>query len=188
MPHERRFLTRLISSPAVYAILAILAVAGLLTRWLASNDPTALRESFGAAAIGITVPVHVVLAMTPFPADLISIANGAVYGLVLGTTLSCMGWWIAALLQFSLGRRARKDFDLASHTDRMPDWLQRFPIEHPLYLICVRQVPWLGMHIGSFVPGAAGVKLQRFAWCSAIGVVPGSLLMTAIGAGIVHFS
>lgn len=188
MPHERRLLARLLLSPTVYGIAGILLLAAMLTRWLASNDPAEFRESFGSAAIGITVPVHIVLAMTPFPADLMAIANGGLYGLVLGTVLSCLGWWVAALLQFGLGRRARKDFDLGNQRDHIPQWLQRVPVEHPLYLICIRQVPWLGMHIGSFVPGAAGVKLRRFAWCSAIGVIPGSLLMTAIGAGIVHFS
>ncbi len=188
MSHEHPFLARLFLSPTLYAIVGILILAALLTRWLASNDPTTFRESFGVAAVAITVPVHIVLAMTPFPADLISVANGAVYGLAFGTALSCLGWWVAALLQFGLGRRARKDFDLANQSDHIPPWLQRLPIEHPLYLIGVRQVPWLGMHIGSFVPGAAGVKLPRFAWCSAIGVFPGSLIMTAIGAGIVHFS
>jgi len=187
MSPQRRFLTRLFLSPTLYAIVGLLILASVLTKWLASHDPTTFRETFGAAAVAMTVSVHIVLAMTAFPADLISVANGAVYGLIFGTVLSCVGWWVAALLQFGLGRCARKDFDLANHSDRIPQWLQRLPIEHPLYLIGVRQVPWLGMHIGSFVPGAAGVKLPRFAWCSAIGVFPGSLIMTAIGAGIVHF-
>jgi len=183
---HRSLARRVLLSPTIYVIVLVLFLAGWLTQWMASNDPASLREAFGLSAIAVTLPVHVVLAMTPFPADLMAIANGAVYGLLLGTVLSCLGWWFAALLQYGLGRRARADFDLENNTSRIPGWLKQFPVDHPLYLICCRQVPWLGMHIGSFVPGAAGVGLRRFAWCSAIGVIPGSLLMTAIGAGLIQ--
>ena len=187
-PQDRRGLAWLLRSPSLYGIVGILLLAGFLCHWLGTHDPTSFQQIFGSAAIPISLVVHVIIAMTPFfPADVIAIANGAVYGFALGFILSCSGWWFAALMQFGLGRRVRKDFDLGNHTDHVPEWMQRLPIEHPLYLIGVRQVPWLGMHIGLFVPGAAGVAWKRFVWCSAIGVIPGSLLMTAIGAGIVHY-
>ena len=177
----------MILSPTVGVILVVLILAAWLSHWLASNDVRSFRDSLGPSAFAVTLPIHVILALTPFPADFVAIANGAMFGLLVGTPLSCLGWWIAALLQFGLGRRARRDFSLERRTANMPEWLKRLPLDHPLYLICVRQVPWLGMHLGSFVPGAAGVKFTRFLWCSAIGVIPGSLLMTAIGAGIMQW-
>jgi uncharacterized membrane protein YdjX (TVP38/TMEM64 family) len=123
--------------------------------------------------------------MTPVPSDFISIANGAAYGFLLGTGLSWLGWWLAALAEFGLGWWARKDFDLTTSLDRLPDWLRRFPVGHPVFLIGARQVPWLGGHITSFVPGAAGVGLRRYVWCSAIAIVPGAIVMAGIGAGLV---
>jgi uncharacterized membrane protein YdjX (TVP38/TMEM64 family) len=186
MPPKRRLLFRAVTSPALYLIVGLLCLGAITAYWVASiGGPTAFRESFGATAPLITLPIHVVLATTAFPADLIAVANGALYGLVLGTALSWLGWWLAALLQFRLGCRVRHDFDLESNLDRIPGWLRRFPVDHPAFLIGVRQLPWLGMHIGSFVPGAAGVGFRRFLWCSAIGVGPGSFLMAAVGAGLV---
>lgn len=187
-PSDRHLLGRLFRSPTFYLIVAILIAAWFGWQWLQDHEIKEVRDSFGLAAIAITLPLHVVMAMTPFPSDLFAIANGALYGLILGTVISCSGWWMAALLQFGLGRRARKDFDFEQQPPNLPAWLRRLPIDHPVYLIGIRQVPWLGMHLGSFVPGAAGVPWKRFAWCSAIGVIPGSLLMTAIGAGLVHWS
>ncbi|WP_250926823.1 TVP38/TMEM64 family protein [Aporhodopirellula aestuarii] len=184
----RRFWTRLLRSPVSYAILVLCFVGMWLVQWMSENELKQIRDVYGMGAIGILLPMHVAMALTPFPSDLFSIANGALYGVTVGTLLSWLGWWIAALLQFGLGRRARKDFELEQETEHIPNWLRSFPIDHPLYLICIRQVPWLGMHIGSFIPGAAGVRWKRFAWCSAIGTFPGSLLMAAIGAGIVHWS
>lgn len=174
-------------SPTILAVVFILAAAGCLSTWLSTNDIRLFRETLGPAAILVTLPIHVVLALTPFPADVVAIANGAMFGFFIGLPVSCLGWWFAAILQFGLGRRARSDFNLQGSTAKMPSWLRQLPVDHPFYLIGVRQVPWLGMHLGSFVPGATGVDVRRFMWCSAVGVIPGSLLMTLIGAGIVHW-
>lgn len=186
-PAKRPSVYRMIFSPTVAVIVAILILAAWLSHWLSSHDLREFRDSLGPSAVAATLPIHVVLALTPFPADFVAIANGAMYGFLIGTPLSCLGWWLASLIQFGLGKRARRDFRLERQSAKMPEWLKKMPVNHPLYLICVRQVPWLGMHLGSFVPGAAGVRFRRFVWCSAIGVIPGSLLMTAIGAGIMQW-
>jgi len=177
-----------ILSPTVWMIVILVGIGGGLSHYLTSHDLRDFRESLGPMAMAVTLPIHVVLALTPFPSDFVAIANGAMYGFAVGTPLSCFGWWIAAIIQFWIGRRARSDLELESVGARLPQWLRRLPDDHPLYLMGVRQVPWLGMHLGSFVPGAAGVPFRRFLWCSAFGVIPGSLLMTAIGAGLVHWA
>jgi len=171
----------------MYAILAVVLLGAALSRWVVSvGGLETFRESYGVAAPLATVPIHVVLAITPFPSDVVSIANGAFYGFPVGVGLSWLAWWVAALLEFGLGRRTRTDFDLGSSVSRMPGWLRRFPVDHPAFLIGGRLVPWLGGHVTSFVPGAAGVKLFRYAWCSAIAVVPGAIVMPAIGAGLMN--
>ena len=183
---RRHWFQLAVRSPTLYWIIGLLLLGAILAHWVSSNGGLAdLREDLGPAAPWATVPVHVVLAITPFPSDLVAIGNGAFYGLVLGTAFSWLAWWAAALLEYGLGRRARKDFELDANLDRIPGWLQQFPVDHPVFLIGVRQVPWLGGHLGSILPGAAGVKLRRYSWCSAIAVIPGSILMTAIGAGLV---
>jgi uncharacterized membrane protein YdjX (TVP38/TMEM64 family) len=185
MPPRRSLLIRAAHSPTLYALAGLLILGVILYRWVASlGGLEAFRESYGAVAPLVTVPIHIVIAITPIPADFISIANGAIYGFAMGTALSWLGWWIGGLAEFGLGWRARKDFELDRSMDRMPGWLRRFPIDHPVFLIGARQIPWLGGHLTSFVPGAAGVSLRRYLWCSAIAIVPGSVVMAAIGAGL----
>jgi uncharacterized membrane protein YdjX (TVP38/TMEM64 family) len=91
------------------------------------------------------------------------------------------------LVEFGLGCCARKDFQLDESIERLPGWLRRLPIDHPCFLIGARQIPWIGGHVTSFLPGAAGVRVKRYAWCSAIAVVPGAIVMSAIGAGLMRF-
>jgi uncharacterized membrane protein YdjX (TVP38/TMEM64 family) len=62
-------------------------------------------RSAGVAMIGICLLVADVL--LPMPSSLIMIANGALFGIVIGTTLSLIGCLCAALFGFWLGRRGK---------------------------------------------------------------------------------
>jgi uncharacterized membrane protein YdjX (TVP38/TMEM64 family) len=180
---QRSGFVHLFTSPSFYLLFAVVVVGTLVGGWLLNNyGVQVVRQSLGKWAPLVTVPIHIIVAVSPLPSDIVSIANGAVYGFAAGTGLSWFAWWIAAILEFGLGYRVRADFHFEDHINRIPKWLRRFPVSHPVYLIGARQIPWIGGHITSFVPGASGVSLKRYVWCSAIAVIPGSIVMAAIGA------
>jgi len=184
---QRSRITRVLTSPSFYLLFIVLVIGTLVGGWLVSNyGPKDVHRLLGQWAPLLTVPIHIIVALSPIPSDIISIANGAVYGFVTGTVLSWFAWWIAAILEFGLGYRVRTDLHIVDHTEKIPKWMRRFPVSHPLYLIGARQIPWIGGHITSFVPGASGVPLKRFVWCSAIAVIPGAIVMAAIGAGLMR--
>lgn len=184
---KRSGFARLLTSPSFYLLFVVVVVGTLVGGWLLSNyGVQVVRQSFGKWAPLVTVPIHIIVALSPLPSDVVSIANGAVYGFAAGTGLSWFAWWIAAILEFGLGYRVRADFHFEDHANRIPKWLRQFPISHPVYLIGARQIPWIGGHITSFVPGASGVQLKRYIWCSALAVIPGSIVMAAIGAGLMQ--
>jgi uncharacterized membrane protein YdjX (TVP38/TMEM64 family) len=116
----------------------------------------------------------------------IAIANGTIYGFWLGSVLNWLGWYIAAFIEFQVGRRANRDFDISAWISRAPRGLRRFPVGHPVFLIGSRLIPWAGGHISTLLPGAMGVPLGRFAWCAALAIVPPALLMAGIGAGLLQ--
>jgi len=183
-----RVFYRLLLLPTTWAVILILVAGSGLAHWVSSmGGPQVFRERFGVVAPLITVPVHAIVAVTPFPSDVISVANAVLYGFWLGAALSWIGWWSGALAEYGLGRQARKEFELEIWLARVPRWLRQFPVGHPVFLIVSRQIPWLGGHVSTFVPGAYGVSLRRFAWCSAIAIIPGALVMAAIGAGLTMF-
>jgi uncharacterized membrane protein YdjX (TVP38/TMEM64 family) len=176
---------RLFRSQVFYLVIGLCLVAFGLTRWVEYiGGPSSVWERFGLIAPAISVPVHAVVAVTPFPSDVLSVANGTVYGLWLGSFFSWLGWYIAAFIEFQIGRRARTDFPIEDWVGRLPKRLRQFPVDHPAFLIGSRFVPWAGGHISTLVPGAMNVDARRFAWCAAVAIAPPSFLMAAIGAGL----
>lgn len=184
---SRSLVQRVLRSGALYLILGLCFVAFWLTRWVESiGGPEGVWERFGLAAPAISVPLHAIIGVTPFPSDVIAIANGTIYGFWLGCVLSWLGWYIAAFIEFQIGRRANRDFDISAWISRAPAGLRRFPVGHPAFIIGSRLVPWAGGHISTLLPGAMGVPLGRFAWCSALAIAPPALLMSGIGAGLLQ--
>lgn len=175
----------LFTSRIVYLVVGIVLIGVLLVQWVeALGGPAAVWVRFGLLAPVISVPLHIFVAVTPFPSDLMGVANGAVYGFWWGFFLTWFGWYSASFIQYAIGWRVRQDFDVEAWLARSPDRLRRFPVGHPVFIIGARYVPYAGGHLATLLPGAYGVDLVRFAWCTAIAIVPSSLVVAAVGAGL----
>lgn len=167
------------------ASIALLLLAMTALWWVNSiGGLEEFRRQYGRTAPILTTPLHMAVASLPIPTDVFCVANGALYGFWIGALLSWIGWYGAALVKFSLGRRARQDFNVEAGMKKLPQFLQRFPVGHPAFLIGSRMIPWLGGNVSTYLPGAAGVPLSRHLWCSAIAIVPGALLTAGVGAGL----
>jgi uncharacterized membrane protein YdjX (TVP38/TMEM64 family) len=175
----------ILRSQILHVIVGLCFVAFWLTRWVAAlGGPVAVWERFGLVAPAVSVPFQAIVATTPFPSDVLCVANGTVYGFWLGALFSWIGWYLAAFIEFGIGRRARTELRVEEWLTRLPRRLQDLPIEHPLFLIGSRYVPWAGGHVSTLLPGATGVRVKRFAWCAAVAIAPPSLLLAAVGAGL----
>lgn len=184
-PGKRSAWRRVFTSKALYILLGLTALGVALLRWSeAYGGPGGLWETFGWWAPVLSVPLHALVAVTPLPSDIVGMANGALYGFWFGALLSWLGWYLASFGQYAIGRRARCDFDLDTWLARAPAWIRRLPVEHPLFLILSRFVPYAGGHLATLVPGAMRVPLRRYAWCTAVALVPQSMAMAGAGAGM----
>jgi len=169
---------------AILMLIAFLAIAIPLGLWVDGiGGPEAFVERYGAAAPLLTVPIHAVVSVTPFPSELFVLANGTAYGWILGGALGWMGWTLASLIQYALASRTAVDFDVDRHLEKLPARLRDLPVAHPLFLILGRQVPF-GFHVVNVLAGVKRVSLLRFAICAGIGSIPGAVLYAGLGAGI----
>ena len=178
-------LRAIFTSSVLYLIVGIVVIGVVLAQWIEGlGGPEAVWLRFGFLAPAISLPIHIFVAVTPFPSDLMGVANGAVYGFWGGFALTWAGWYLASFIQYAIGRRVQKDFDVEGWLARSPKRLRRFPVGHPFFLIGARYVPYAGGHLSTLLPGALGVDLVRFAWCTAIAIVPSSVVVAAVGAGL----
>lgn len=172
----------------VATIAAVVLIAYAAWRWLeASGGAVALRDRFGPMAPLVSVPVHVLLSATPFPSELIGVANGSAYGLWVGTLCSWIGWWCGAVLEYALVRLGVRQVEWGAAVRRLPGWLRRFPVGHPVVLIVGRQLPF-GFHAVNILAGLAGVSARRQLVCAAISNLPYAFLSAAVGAGLIATS
>jgi uncharacterized membrane protein YdjX (TVP38/TMEM64 family) len=176
---------RALRSRGVWMIVLIAVLGGVLLYWFqASGGAEALRGRFGLWVGVLLIPVMAVVAVSPFPSEFGAMAFGAMYGFWIGSALSWTGWMCAAFLQYFVARRTARDFDFEHAKQRLPRFLRSFPAHHPAFLICARWVPW-GPHLVNTAAGVYEVSPVRHGWCAAISLIPYSLFMTAIGAGLI---
>lgn len=175
---------RAVRSKGIRLIFLLLVLGALFVFLLKSlGGPEAIRDRLGYSAAALIVPVQAVVAVSPFPSELVAIGTTAIYGFWFGAVIAWFGWFVAAFLQYFVARRTAMDFDFERARSRLPNWIGRFPVEHPAFLIFARLVPW-GPHLVNSAAGVYGISLKRHGWCAAVSIVPQALFISAVGNGL----
>jgi uncharacterized membrane protein YdjX (TVP38/TMEM64 family) len=175
---------RALLKPGPLLVLAFLIAAFFAHGWLQQmGGPRALVDRCGVGAPIAMVGVQAALAAAPFPSELVALASSATYGWALGALMTWVGWTIGSMIQYALARRSAADVSLDAKLARVPAWLKRFPIDHPVFLVCVRWLP-MGYHLANVAAGARRVSPWRQLWVAALGSIPGAIIWAGIGAGV----
>lgn len=174
---------KLLQSRGLRMIALVCVVGWILVAGIDSlGGPEEIRATYGLELTWMFVPVQAVVAVSPFPGEVVAIISSAVHGFWLGSFLNWIGWMLAAYLEYSLVRWTAREVDFSE--ERLPGWLRRFPTDHPAYLIVGRFLPF-GSHLVNGTSGVRGLAMWRFTWTSAIALVPGAVLMAALANGLV---
>jgi uncharacterized membrane protein YdjX (TVP38/TMEM64 family) len=130
----------------VGGLLILLLVAFLVVEALdvpVLTDPSPWLDEGGLVAAALGVGLLVLDVFIPVPSSGVMVAQGALFGVVLGTLLSLTGGLGATLLGFLVGRRSRRLVDRivpAEEQDRAERLLSRYGA---LAIIATRPVPML---------------------------------------------
>ena len=186
-PHPwRAGVSRVLAARSVRLLVLVgLLGWGLLHALEWMGGPAEIRSDYGLAAAALLVPAQAVVAVSPVPGEVIALAYVSIYGYALGCGFAWAGWMLGAGLEYALYRRAAAELGELEGLERLPVWLRRLPVEHPVFLIAGRWVPLCGTHLVNAMAGAYRVPLWRFTWTSALGLVPASILIATIAEGIV---
>lgn len=151
------------------------------------TDPSAWMgtATVGAALVGIALLVSDVF--LPVPSTFVAIANGALFGIALGTILSTVGSVGAALTGFFIGRRSDSLLSKlvsAAERERANRLLRKWGA---IAIIITRPIPLLA-ETTSIVAGTSAMSWQTVTLASFVGSLPAALLYAITGATAATFN
>lgn len=127
-----------------------------------------------AAAVAVSLPGAVVL----------TLAGGFLFGAAVGTALSVVAATIGAAAVFLIARSAFGNvlrLKAGAFVARMADGFQKNAFS---YLLFLRLVPVFPFWAVNLVPAFLGMKFAPFVFATGIGIIPGTAVYSAFGAGL----
>jgi len=144
---------------------------------------TELIRSLGPGGMAASVGLMVAHSFVPFPAELLTMANGMVYGPWLGSLVTWIGAMLGAFASFGLTRWLGRPFVVKVLTDRqlcrLDEWATRQGVAT---LLLSRLLPVVSFNLINYAAGLTPVSWWTFAWTTGLGIVPMTALMVTMGS------
>ena len=180
-------------------VVAILVTAVVLWRnYQSANDLSATGtaqqfiDSVGSAWWGIIAFVGVYLArpVVLFPASVLTIVGGVLFGPFVGVIAVIIGANLSASLAFAIGRSLSAKIDhtstLTLETDQqsfIARWSQRMR-DNSFETVLLTRFLFLPYDLVNYAAGALRIKYVPFITATAIGSLPGTISFVLLGASL----
>ncbi|MBI2737097.1 MAG: TVP38/TMEM64 family protein [Rhodospirillales bacterium] len=177
---------------AATATTVTLAIAGCVALGLFIIDKmegeisvTAFEDvilSWGHWGVLASVGLMVLHSFVPFPAELVAVANGMLYGPFWGTIITWVGAMLGAFLAFALARAFGRPFVEAMvarrHWQRLDDWTGAHAAQ---MVFLARFLPVISFNLVNYAAGLTRISWWSFGWTTGLGILPMTILMAAMG-------
>ncbi len=181
-----------ISRLALLAIIAALMAAFFifdLQSYLTLDSLKTQQESIGAyrsdhpvMAIVIYALIYVAVTGLSLPgAAILTLAGGAVFGLLWGTVIVSFASTIGATLAFLAARFLFRDAVKSRFGERLKTIDAGVAKEGALYLFTLRLVPVFPFFMINLAMGLTTLKTQTFYWVSQVGMLAGTMVYVNAG-------
>ena len=148
----------------------------------------AYRDNHYVWAAFVFMAIYVVIVAFSLPGALIaSLTGGFLFGTVAGSVFNVVAATIGATLIFQaarwgLGERLAAGMDTSEGRIK---WLKDGIDENQWsMLFLMRLVPVVPFFVANLLPAFVGVSLSRFVISTFIGIIPGGVVYTSVGAGL----
>ena len=144
-----------------------------------------LRAGHASLFAALFVLAYVVQTAFSLPgAAILSLAAGAIFGVLQGTLFVVAGATIGAILAFLVSRTLLRDWVVRKFGGRM-EGIDRGLRENGLsYLLFLRLVPAFPFFLVNLACGVTGLPLRTYALGTLFGIMPGSLVFVNAGASL----
>ncbi len=176
---------------AVIAIIAVLHLSGA-SELLSLDTLRAYRKTLAGlvgqhpvASAAIYLAVYILATALSVPgAVVLTLAGGFLFGTLYGATFAVIGATIGAIALFLIARVLMKGRTLDAFGPKAASLGEGIRRNAWSYLLALRLVPLFPFFLVNIVPAFVGVKLPVFAVTTLFGIIPGTLVYSAAGAGL----
>jgi uncharacterized membrane protein YdjX (TVP38/TMEM64 family) len=142
----------------------------------------ALYTEKTAMVIAVYMGVYILVTSLSLPgAAIMTLAGGALFGLVVGTVVVSFASTIGATLACVASRFVLQDWVQRRFGQRLDTINQGIEREGAFYLFTLRLVPLFPFWMINLVMGLTRMKLRTFFWVSQVGMLPGTLVYVNAG-------
>ena len=189
----------LLAPRRILPLLAVLALAVLgavfLREHLSFETLRANREALVAfrdahllATVALFMLAYVVIVALSLPgAAVATLTGGFLFGLFPGALFNVTAATLGAMVIFAvvrlgLGEGLKARLDASDGTvRRLSDGIRQNEVP---VLLSMRLVPVVPFFVANLVAALLGVALWRFVWTTFVGIIPGGVIYTSVGAGL----
>jgi pyruvate/2-oxoglutarate dehydrogenase complex dihydrolipoamide dehydrogenase (E3) component/uncharacterized membrane protein YdjX (TVP38/TMEM64 family) len=136
---------------------------------------------YALAVAGFFVAYVVVTALSIPGAAVMTLAIGAVFGLLAGTILVSFASTIGASLAFLTARFLLRDGLRARYGERLKAFDEGVARDGGFYLFTLRLVPLFPFFLVNLLTGLTALRLGTFYWVSQLGMLPGTIAYVYAG-------
>lgn len=169
---------------ALGALGAVAAVALIAAGLDAASLEAFMRD------LGVWGPIAIIVLMVlhcfvPFPAELVALGAGALFGVAMGSALVWLGAMLGAALSFALARWLGRPFVAAMLSSKglakLDAWTDR---QGAISLLAARLAPVVAFNLVNYAAGLTAVRWPVFLGTTAVGIIPITVICAAFGASM----
>ncbi len=148
----------------------------------ALEDTVALIRSWGAWGVVGSIGLMVAHSFVPFPAELLAIANGMVFGPIAGTVVTWFGAMLGAFAGFGAVRLIGQPFVRCMLSVHQQQELAIWSRERGgTSLLVARLIPVIAFNLLNYAAALTSISWWTFAWATGIGILPLTILLNVLG-------
>lgn len=179
--------TRFLALAATVGIVAVLALAWAFTPLADYARLETIRAAFTGFAREPWAPVLVLAAfvgggLVAFPVTVLIAATAAAFGPLLGFAYGTAGAMASAIVTYGIGVWVGRDALRSLTGRRITNALERVRSQGVLAIAAIRLVPVAPFSVVNLAAGAGEIRLFDFLLGTLLGLAPGLVLMSALGA------
>ncbi|WP_028551624.1 TVP38/TMEM64 family protein [Paenibacillus sp. UNC451MF] len=176
--------TRLISVISLVLIIIVIALYIYLLRIGEAQRLLGAVRHMGFIGIVFGILIQTIVNILPVPGEFTSIVLMEIYGPIWGGVYSWIGGLMGAIGAMFLTKWITKPF-FGQLTRPFLDKVRQLVHRRESYgLLLLRFVPLVPYHFVNYTAGLLNVKTWVFIWTTAVGILPYTIAMSGIYAGV----